>query len=204
MKWLYGAFGAVLMCNAAYADAGEMISVDTSDPLYMPEIEHLLSTTDVTYGDDLLRLGQSFSYGLNNRLMANANVHYQFDFVRARKERGFSSIELGGIYRAGLADDNSAHVSTDVLFGARFAGNRHVREPDFAKSSYFAGLRVGRQWAGVTLAGTVKSTWVFDDARGMSYIDFIPEVYFRMIEGWRAGAEFTARVATNDDFDREW
>ena len=85
MKWLYGAFGAVLMCNAAYADAGEMISVDTSDPLYMPEIEHLLSTTDVTYGDDLLRLGQSFSYGLNNRLMANANVHYQFDFVRARK-----------------------------------------------------------------------------------------------------------------------
>ncbi|MFQ6760483.1 MAG: hypothetical protein ACLRFM_03755 [Alphaproteobacteria bacterium] len=204
MKWLYSALCAVCVCHAAYADASEMLSVDTSDPLYMLDTEHLLSTTDATYGNDLLRLGQSFSYGLNNRLMANANVHYQFDFVRARKERGFSSIELGGVYRAGLADDNSARVSTDVLFGARFAGNRHVREPDFAKSSYFAGLRVGRQWAGLTLAGTVKSTWVFDDTRGMSYIDFIPEVYFRMIDGWRAGAEFTARVATNDDFDREW
>jgi hypothetical protein len=111
---------------------------------------------------------------------------------------------LGGVYRAGLADDNSAHVSTDVLFGLRFGGNRHVREADFAKSTYFAGLRVGRQWAGVSLSGTVKSTWIFDDRRGMSYIDFVPEAYFRMIEGWRAGIGFTARVATNPDFDREW
>lgn len=203
-KVLIGLVFAGLLCGSGYAYADDGLYTDTSDPLYMLEIEHLLSTTDVTYGDDLLRLGQSFSYGLNNRLMANANVHYQFDFVRARKERGFSSIELGGIYRAGLADDNSAHVSTDILFGARFAGNRHVREPDFAKSSYFAGLRVGRQWAGVTLAGTVKSTWVFDDERGMSYIDFIPEAYFRLIHDWRIGAGFTARVATNPDFDREW
>lgn len=206
MKKILGyLFGAVLMCgSAAYADVVEMLSTDTSDPLYMLETEHLLSTTDVTYGNDLLRLGQSFSYGLNNRLMANANVHYQFDFVRARKERGFSSIELGGVYRAGLADDNSARVSTDVLFGARFAGSRHVREPDFAKSSYFAGLRVGRQWMGVTLSGTVKSTWVFDDARGMSYIDFMPDAYFRLIYDWRIGAGAIFRLATNPDFDREW
>ncbi|MCQ2580649.1 MAG: hypothetical protein MJ164_00555 [Alphaproteobacteria bacterium] len=203
-KVLFGIFGAIAITCSGYAEDVELLPVDTSDPLYMLEDEHLLSVSDITYGDDLLRLGQSFSYGLNNRLMAGANVHYQFDFVRARKERGFSSIELTGAYRAGLPDDNSANVSTDILFGARFGGNRHVREPDFAKSSYFAGLRVGRQWAGLTLSGTVKSTWVFDDTRGVSYIDFMPEAYFRMVYGWRAGIGFTARVATSPEFDREW
>lgn len=203
-KVLFGIFGAIAITCSGYADDIELLPVDTSDPLYMLEDEHLLSVSDITYGDDLLRLGQSFSYGLNNRLMMGANVHYQFDFVRARKERGFSSIELTGAYRAGLPDDNSANVSTDILFGARFGGNRHVREPDFAKSSYFAGLRVGRQWAGLTLSGTVKSTWVFDDTRGVSYIDFVPEAYFRMVYGWRAGIGFTARVATSPEFDREW
>jgi len=201
---LCGLTGIMIACGSAYAMDDEYLNADTSDPLYMLETEHLLSTTDVEYGNDILRLGQAFEYGMNNRLNMGANVHYQFDFVRSRKERGFSSIEINGAYRAGLADDNSARVSTDVLFGARFGGNRHVREPDFAKSTYFAGLRVGRQWAGVTLAGTVKSTWVFDDTRGMSYIDFIPEVYFRMIEGWRLGVGFDARVATNPAYDREW
>lgn len=203
-KVLFGIFGAIVITCSGYAEDVELLPVDTSDPLYMLEDEHLLSVSDITYGDDLLRLGQSFSYGLNNRLMAGANVHYQFDFVHARKERGFSSIELDGIYRVGLPDDNSANISTDILFGARFGGNRHVREPDFAKSSYFAGLRVGRQWAGLTLSGTVKSTWVFDDTRGVSYIDFVPEAYFRMVYGWRAGIGFTARVATSPEFDREW
>ena len=65
-------------------------------------------------------------------------------------------------------------------------------------------MRVGRQWAGVSLAGTVKSTWIFDDTRGMSYIDFMPDSYFRMVDGWRLGIGATIRVATNPDFDREW
>lgn len=203
-KVLFGILGAIVITYSGYADSVKLLPLDTSDPLYMLGDGHLLSVSDITYGDDLLRLGQSFSYGLNNRLMVGANMHYQFDFVRDRKERGFSSIELDGIYRAGLPDDNSANVSTDILFGARFGGNRHVREPDFAKSSYFAGLRVGRQWAGLTLSGTVKSTWVFDDTRGVSYIDFMPETYFRVIYGWRAGIGFTARVATDPEFDREW
>ncbi len=203
-KLFYGFLGTMIACGSAYSMEGEWLPADTSDPLYMLEQEHLLSTTDLEYGNDILRLGQAFSYGLNNRLNAGANIHYQFDFVHHRKERGFSSIELNGVYRAGLAEDNSANISTDVLFGARFAGNRHVREPDFAKSSYFAGLRVGRQWAGVSLSGTVKSTWIFDDVRGMSFLDFTPEAYFRMVEGWRLGIGFTARVATNPNFDREW
>ncbi len=202
-KLLCGFVGTVLLCGVAYAD-DDYLMADTSDMLYLLDAEHLLSTTSVDYGNDILRLGQAFSYGLNSRLTASANIHYQFDFVHERKERGFSSIELNGVYRAGLADNNSARVLTDVLFGARFGGNRHVREPDFAKSTYFAGLRVGRQWAGVSLAGTVKSTWIFDDTRGMSYIDFMPDSYFRMIDGWRLGVGATIRVATNPDFDREW
>lgn len=203
-KLLLGFLFAATLCDAAYSMDDELLYADTSDPLYIVADDHILSTTGVEYGSDILRLGQNFAYGLNSRVSINTNIHYQFDFVHHRHEQGFSSIELGGVYRAGLADDNSAHVSTDVLFGLRFGGNRHVREPDFAKSTYFAGLRVGRQWAGVSLSGTVKSTWIFDDRRGMSYIDFVPEAYFRMIEGWRAGIGFTARVATNPDFDREW
>lgn len=205
MKKFLGIFvGVMLASGTVYAYDGEMLMADTSDPLYMLEQEHLLSISDISYGNDLLRLGQGFSYGLNNRLNLNTNVHYQFDFVDARRESGFSSIELGGVYRAGLAEDNSANISTDVLFGAKFGGNRHVREPGFAKSTYFAGLRVGRQWAGVSLSGTVKSTWIFDDLHGMSFIDFVPEAYFRMIDGWRLGVGFDVRVATNPAYDREW
>ena len=215
-KLLYGFIGAMLVCGSGYAmDDDFSLSSDTSDPLYMLETEHLLSTSKIEYGDDILRLGQAFAYGMNNRLNVHANVHYQFDFDRGRKHRGFSSIELGGAYRAGLPEDNSANMSTDVLFGARFAGNRHVREPAFARSTYFAGLRIGRQWNGVSLAGTLKSTWIFgdkvgdespnnDNLRGMSFIDLIPEVYFRMVEDWRFGIGFNARFATDPDYDREW
>ncbi len=202
-KLLCGFVGTVVLCGAAYADE-ELLMADTSDPLYVLANEHVLSTTSVDYGDDILRLGQAFSYGVNDRLNVGANVHYQFDFVHSRKERGFSSIELNGVYRAGMADSNSAGMPVDVLFGARFAGNHRVREPGFARSTYFAGLRFGRQWAGISLSGTVKSTWIFDKTQGMSYIDFIPESYFRMVDGWRLGIGADIRVATNPDFDREW
>ena len=82
--------------------------------------------------------------------------------------------------------------------------SQSIAANSFAKSTYFAGLRVGRQWAGISLSGTVKSTWIFDDTRGMSYIDFIPEVYFRLVDDWRLGVGADIRVATNPDFDREW
>ncbi len=203
-KLICGFLGILAICGSAYSMDDELLPVDTSDPLYMLSNEHVLSTTSVDYGNDILRLGQAFSYGANDRFNMGANVHYQFDFVRDRKETGFSSIELSGVYRSGAAESNSAGVSSDVLFGAKFAGNRNVREPDFAKSTYFAGLRFGRQWAGVSLSGTVKSTWIFDNANGMAFLDFIPEAYFRMVDGWRLGFGLTARVATDPGFDREW
>lgn len=214
-KLLYGFLGAMIVCGSAYSMDDELLPVDTSDPLYMVADDHILSSTGIEYGEDILRLGQAFAYGVNDRLNIGANVHYQFDFNRHRKERGFSSIELNGVYRAGAPEDNSQNISTDILFGINFGGNRHVpdqglkiSEPERRyisnRTKYFAGLRIGRQWAGVSLSGTVKSMWIFDDRNGMAVLDFIPEVYFRMVEGWRFGVGFTARLATNPDFDKEW
>lgn len=220
-KLLCGLLVACVACGSAYSSDDGLLQSDTSDPLYMLEQEHLLSTSTIDYGSEILRLGQAFAFGMNNRLTMDANVHYQFDFKDSRGHRGFSGIELGGVYRTGLAENNSAQMTTDVLFGGYFGGNRYVREDmlfatrvdkhrhvttsrDYARASYFAGLRVGRQWTGVSLSGTVKSTWIFDDLRGMSFIDFMPEAYFRIIYGWRFGVGFVARVATDPDFDREW
>jgi len=192
-------FGAIAP-NVARAD--DVLARDTSDPLYMLGIEEILSETTLTYWDNILRAGQSLSYGMNNRLTIGANVHYQEDFNG--DEDGFSAFDVGGIYRIATADDNTARIITDVLFGLKFGGSSHVRTPDFADSTYYAGLRFGRQWAGLTLAATIKSNWIFDDQRGMAYIDFMPEAYFRINPDWRLGANFTWRKATNPHYDQEW
>lgn len=193
---------AAVVASGANARADDMLSRDTSDPLYMLGIEEILSETSAAYWDHILRVGQAASYGLNNRLTVRANVHYQNDFNG--DEDGFSAIDLGGIYRMATASDNSERIISDVLFGLKFGGSSHVRTPYYADSTYYAGLRFGRQWAGMTLAATVKSSWVFDDDRGMAFIDFMPEAYFRVNPDWRLGANFTWRKATNPDYDQEW
>ena len=134
-------------CFAIIADFG--IDSDTSDPLFLLRDNAILTETDLSYGHDILRLGQAFSYGLNDRLSVSGRVHYQVDF--AGSQDGFSSIDLGGAYRLARAEDNNAQLISDVVAGFRFAGSKHVRTPWFADSSYYAGLRFGRQWAGVTL-----------------------------------------------------
>ena len=184
------------------------LSMDSSDPLFLLGDDAILSQSAVAYWDHILRFGQTVSYGMNNRLSIGANVHYQHDFNG--DEDGFSAIDLGGIYRMSNADDNDARIISDVLFGFKFAGSSRVRTPDYADSTYYAGLRLGRQWAGVTLAATVKSTWVFDDTRGVAFLDFTPEAYFRTAPDWRVGVGATVRKAThkdpidNIDFDQEW
>lgn len=195
-KLISGAFIVLSMFGAARAN--DVLARDTADPLYMLSREEVLSQSTVTYWDDILRAGQSLSYGVNDRLSLGANIHYQLDFDG--DENGFSSIDLGGVYRAGM----SGNIISDILFGFKFGGSSHVRTPNFADSTYYAGLRFGRQWAGVTLAGTVKSSWVFDDTRGMSFIDMTPEVYFRLDHDMRIGMNFTWRKATNPDYDQEW
>ena len=197
-KFLFGVFG-VILCAGAYA--GEL-SVDTSDPLFLQSRSGFLSTTALDYFDNGLRLGQYFSYGLTDRLAIGGNLHYQQDFDGPQD--GFSSFDIGGIYRLGAADENSNHIIYDVLFGLKFGGSHRVRVPDYADSTYYAGLRFGRQYAGVTLAATIKSSWIFDDVPdGMAFIDFMPEVYFRVNDNWRVGGNVALRKATNKHYDEE-
>jgi len=200
-KFFYGFVIFGLVCNVAVAD-GDIFSRDTSDPLYLPAIEEFLSESSVAYSDSILRFGQGLSYGINNRLAISGNMHYQIDFDGGRD--GFSSFDIGGKYRLARASDNSAHIIADALGGFKFGGSSHVRTPWYADHQYYAGLRIGRQWTGLTLAGTIKSSWIFDDSRGMAYIDFVPEAYFRLIHNWRIGTGFTFRKATNPTYNQEW
>ena len=177
---------------------------DTSDPLFLVPDNKFLSDTYVAFVDDKLRIGQYLAYGVNNNFAVHANMHYQADFTH-RHESGFSSTEFGGTYRMNHGTDGS-HIISDALFGLKLWGASRVRSPEYADSLYYAGLRFGRQFAGVTLSGTAKSTWVFDDNRGLSYLDFMPEAYFRFQDNWRGGVGFDLRRSTNTYLmaNQEW
>lgn len=190
---------AFLFCSLLFSAANaNVLEHDSSDPLYMLKTEEILSESAVSYGRDIFRVGQTLSYGLNDRLTISANVNYQIDFVSTND--GFTSTDLGFVYRAGASDT----FISDVLAGFKFGGSRQVRTPDYADSTYYVGWRFGRQWAGVTLAGTIQSNWIFDDTRGMAYIDFMPEAYFRFDPDWRLGLNATLRKATTPRYDEEW
>ena len=172
-----------------------LISTDTSDPLFLLPDNQFLSDTYIFYLDRKLRAGESIGYGVNDNFVLHVNMHYQVDFS-GNDEHGFSATEVGGTYRMNHGTGKSRIIS-DALFGLKAGGSSHVRTPEYADSSYYAGLRFGRQFLGLTLAGTVKSTWVFDEERGLSYLDFIPEAYFRFKYDWRAGLGFDIRRSTN-------
>ncbi len=193
---------AIMGFTMGQANANNVLATDTSDPLYMLAIEEILSESSLIYSDNVLRAGQTVSYGLNNRLTLGGNVHFQEDFNGSQD--GFSSIDLGGVYRAADGSSDNSNIIYDILFGMKFGGSSHVRTPYFADSTFYAGLRMGRQWAGVTLAATLQSNWVFDDVNGMAYIDFMPEAYFRINPDWRLGANLLFRKATDSKYDQEW
>lgn len=181
-----------------------LISNDSSDPLFLVADNQFLSDTYVSYLDRKLRAGQYIGYGINNNLALHVNMHYQVDFSGG-DEHGFSATEFGAVYRMNHGSDASRIIS-DVLFGLKAWGSSHVRTPEYADSSYYAGLRFGRQYMGLTLAGTVKSTWVFNDVRGLSYLDFIPEAYFRFQDDWRGGIGLDLRKSTNTNLldNQQW
>jgi len=181
-----------------------LLSNDTSDPLFLIPDNKFLSDTYVSYIDDKLRVGEFLGYGINNNFVVHANLHYQFDFT-SRDQYGFSATELGGTYRMNHGM-SGIRIISDALFGLKLCGSSHVRTPEYADSSYYAGLRFGRQYTGLTLSGTVKSTWIFDDDRGLSYIDFIPEAYFRFKYDWHGGLGLDIRKSTNTHLlsNQEW
>lgn len=181
-----------------------VLANDLSDPLFFVPDNRFLSDTFAYLMDSKLRVGQYIGYGINNNFVIHAQMHYQIDFTH-NHESGFSSTEFGGEYRMNHGSGQSRIVS-DALFGLKLWGASHVRTPEYADSSYYAGLRFGRTFAGLTLAGTVKSTWVFKDTRGVSYIDFVPEAYFRFKYDWRAGLGFDFKKSTNKYLlpNQEW
>ena len=182
----------------------DILAKDTSDPLFLTADNHFLSDTFLYFADEKMRLGQYLDYGINDNLVIHANILYQWDFS-GNRENGFSATEFGGIYRMNHGNGESRIIS-DALFGLKLWGSSHVRTPEYADSSYYAGLRFGRRFTGVTLAGTVKSTWVFDNGRGLSYLNFIPEAYFRFKYDWRAGLGLDIRRSTNTKLldNQEW
>jgi len=181
-----------------------VLAKDTTNPLFLTADDHFLSDTYVYFFDKKFRFGQYLDYGINNNLVVHANILYQWD-VSGHSENGFSATEFGGVYRMNHGNTGSRIIS-DALFGLKLWGSSHVRTPEYADSSYYAGLRFGRNFVGVTLAGTVKSTWVFDNDRGLSYLNFIPEAYFRFKYDWRAGIGLDFCKSTNTRFlaDQEW
>ena len=202
-KFLAGFIVFVLCGTSVGASArADGLDFDTSDPLFLQKTNEVLSETTFTYWDNVLRAAETLSFGINDRLAVGLNVNFQQDFDGS--EDGFGAVDLGGVYRVGTAAGNSAHIISDVLFGLKFGGSSRVRTPDYADSTYYAGYRFGRQWAGMTLAATIKSSWIFDDVMGMAYIDFMPEAYFRIAQDWRMAANFMLRKATESAFDQEW
>ena len=177
---------------------------DTSDPLFLTPDNKFLSDTYVAYIESEMRIGQYLAYCINDNFVMHANMHYQIDFTHDH-ESGFSSTEFGGTYRMNHGTGDSRLIS-DALFGLKLWGSSHVRSPEYADSSYYAGLRFGRQFVGMTLSGTAKSTWIFDKERGLSYLDFIPEAYFRFQYDWRGGIGFDVRRSTNTRLmpNQEW
>ena len=177
---------------------------DSSDPLFLVPDDHFSTDSYINSYDEKLRFGQYVAYGVNKNFVLHADMLYQWD-LSGNHENGFSSTEFGGTYRMSHGF-NQSHIISDVLFGLKLWGSSRVRTPEYADSTYYAGLRFGRQYTGVTLAGTVKSTWVFDETRGLSYLDFIPEAYFRFMYDWRAGIGADFRKSTNTHLlkNQEW
>ena len=236
-KILLGCIGAMSILGSGYAYGNEGVPLDTNDPTYMLHEGSFLSSSNIEAGDggyaysfnhayQMLLLGQKFAFGINDRFSINANLRYQIGMTHHGHEdehslyirgRGFSA-ELGGMYRLGTQHSNSINMTSDVLFGMRFAKDHSVWEygPEFAKNAYYYGLRLGRQWTSFSLAGTIKSTYIFDPIHttyssrgntfkhGLAYVDLTPEAYFRMVHDWRFGLGYTHRVATESWFDRDW
>ena len=202
MKFIRGVLSGLVLTIMVPVFGAHAAQYDTSDPMYMLGDGDFLSRSGVSYVDSMLRLGQDFSYGIGGRFAIGANVHYQIDFDG--DEDGFSNIDLGGIYRLASGADTESKITSDLLFGIKFGGSSHVRTPEYADTIYYAGVRAGRQWNGLTLAATLKTSWIFDNDRGMAYIDFIPEVYFRLNPDWRIGGGVTLRKATRPHYDQEW
>ncbi|HNY25083.1 MAG TPA: hypothetical protein PKJ33_00840 [Alphaproteobacteria bacterium] len=189
-----------VLCGLPIFAANAESDFDTENPIFLESSGDFLSRSGLYLNDSVIRVSQMFSYGVNGRLALNANIKYQQDFNGT--DDGFSHIGVGGIYR--ISGNSESEAISDALFGVNFGGSDRVRTPDFANTAYYAGMRFGRQWSSFTLAGTIKTTWIFDEVSGMAYIDLMPEAYVKISPSWMTGLGFDLRKSTNPVFDQEW
>jgi len=175
---------------------------DTADPIFIESRGDFLSRSDIYFQKKILKVSQSFSYGIVDGFSLSASVKYQEDLNRA--DDGFSNIGLKSTFRLSNSTDYDSRLTTDLILGIDFGKKNGVTAREFSNTVYYGGVRVGHKWSSVTLASTFKSSWIFDKYNGMAYLNFIPEIYFRLSDVWMMGLNFDLQKSTNTSFDEEW
>ena len=191
--------GCLYLCLMPYAlcsFAASAAEFDAEAPLYFEKARDLTLRGGLSYGEDILGADARLAYGINDIFVVSADVKYQQDFDSDRDWDGFSHVGVNVMYR--LSDDN---IKSDAFAGVKFSGDA---VPAFDETIYSAGLRLGRQWSVATLAATVKTSWIFDEIKGMAWINLMPEFYFRITENWRLGGWLDFQKATDPNFDQTW
>lgn len=166
---------------------------DTEDPMYFEQAREMTVRGNLSVGDDIVDAGVRGAYGINDIFVFGATVKYQQDFDSDRNYDGFSHVGLDMMYRM-----SNNEIKSDIFGGIKFSGDA---DPRFDNTIYSGGVRIGRSWEQITLSGTLKTSWIFDELNGMAWIDMIPDAYFRIVQNWRIGVGADFRKATNADFD---
>jgi hypothetical protein len=194
MKKLMAVIFLSFSATGAYAYS-DMDTYDTENPLFLERGGDVLSVTGVDYGKDVLALLQKVSVGLNGKLSLSGQINWQHDFNGS--EDGFTYSGLGVAYRF-----SDSGVIADFIADVKFGGRARV--PEYADTVYSVGVRAGRQWNRIALAGTLETHWIFDDIYGMAYVDLTPEIYIHAWKDWFMGADVKIRKATTPAYDAEW
>lgn len=166
---------------------------DTEDPMYFEQAREMTIRGNLSVGDDIVDAGVRGAYGINDIFVLGTTVKFQQDFNDDRNYDGFSYFGLDAMFRM----SNDA-VKSDIFGGVKISGDA---DPRFDKTIYFGGVRIGRSWDIITLSGTLKTSWIFDELNGMAWIDMMPDAYFRIDQNWRIGVGADFRKATNPYFD---
>jgi hypothetical protein len=148
---------------------------------------------------DYFQARQSFSYGLSNRFALSADVRYRLGDDNESRN-GWNLIGVAGTYRVGAGDSGV----TDIIFGFGYDA-QHGVVTNYSDETYSVGFRTGMQMDRMTFAGTVMTNWVFHPVHGQAYIDFTPEIYFRIQGDWSTGIGATFRKSTEEgEFNQIW
>jgi len=187
---------AVSCSLLVFSYSAQSAEFDVEDPLYFERARDLTLRGGLSYGESIIGVDVRGSYGINDIFVIGADIRYQQDFDSDRDWDGLSHLGVNVMYRM-----SGSTIKSDVFAGIKFAGNA---VPAFSDTIYSAGFRLGRQWDTVTLAGMVKTSWIFDEVHGMAWINLVPEAYFRVTDNWRIGTWLDFQKVTDPNFDQTW